>query len=81
MLLWIGFGLAGLAIVGAVVYSATMAQPTPAHRSGRSVGSDPRAQRMLSELAELEDALEAGLVDEATYESRRTEIYGKLKSL
>lgn len=81
MLLWIGFGLAGLAIVGAVVYSATMAQPTPAHRSGRSVGSDPRAQRMLSELAELEEALEAGRVDEATYESRRTEIYGKLKSL
>lgn len=80
-LLWIGFGLAGLAIVGAVVYSTALARPTPAHHSRRSVASDPSAQRMLSELAELEEALEAGQVDEATYESRRAEIYGELKSL
>lgn len=81
VLLWIGFSLAGLAIVGAVVYSASSARPAPAHRSASSVASDPRAQRMLSELAKLEEALEAGQVDEETYESQRTEIYGKLKSL
>ena len=81
VLLWIGVGLAGLAIVGAMVYSATGASPTTIHRARQSVISDPRAQRMLSELADLEEALEAGQVDEATYESRRTEVYGELKSL
>lgn len=81
VLLWIGFGLTGLAIVGAIVYSATGTRPTAVHRSRQSIASDPTAQRMLSELAELEEALEAGQVDEATYQSRRTEIYGELKSL
>lgn len=81
LLLRIGFGLAGLAIVGAVVYAATGARPAAGARNRRNVASDPRAQRMLSQLAELEEALEAGQVDEATYESQRTEIYGKLKSL
>jgi hypothetical protein len=81
VLLWIGFGLAGLAIVGAIVYSTTSARPLAGAQARRNVASDPTAQRLLSELAELQEALEAGQVDEATYESQRTEIYGKLKSL
>jgi hypothetical protein len=81
VLLWIGLGLAGLAIVGAMVYSATGVAPATIHRAGQNVASDPRAQRLLSELADLEEALEAGQVDEATYEIRRAEVCGELKSL
>jgi hypothetical protein len=81
VLLWIGLGLAGLAVVGAVVYSAASARPTPAQRTRRGVASDPRAREMLSELASLQEALEAGQVDEATFESQRAEIYEKLRSL
>ncbi len=81
LLMWIGFGLAGLAVVGAILYSASAGQPTPAPRSSRSVTSDPKAQGLVAELADLEDALEGGGIDEATYEARRAEIYWKLKSL
>jgi hypothetical protein len=81
LLLWIGFGLAGLAVIGAVVYSATIARPTSAQRSRRSLTADPRAQRLLAELADLEGALEAEQIDQETYESQRAELYRKLKSL
>jgi hypothetical protein len=81
LLLWIGFGLAGLALIGAVVYSAAVARPAAAQPARRGVASDPRARSLLAELADLEEALEAGQIDEATYESQRTEIYRKLKSL
>jgi hypothetical protein len=35
----------------------------------------------LAELADLEDALEAGQVDEVAYERRRAEIYEELRAL
>jgi hypothetical protein len=44
------------------------------------LASDARAQSLLADLADLEDAFEAGEVDGSSYERRRAEIYAELKA-
>lgn len=78
---WFGLGLVGLAVIGAVVYSLASRQPASGPASAPDLAADPKAQKLLAELADLEDAFEAGQVDEAAYERRRAEIYEMIKSL
>jgi hypothetical protein len=80
LLRWLGFGFAALAVVGAVVYSVARGQPASIPSSSPDLVADPQARHLLAELADLEDAFEAGQVDEATYERKRAEIRGALKA-
>lgn len=80
-LLWIGFGLAALAVVGVVVYAAAVTPSPGAHTSAPDPASKPQARRLVAELADLEEAFEAGLVDKETYERQRAEKYQELKAL
>lgn len=81
LLRWLGFALAGLAVVGVVVYAAAARQPATSRASTRDLTSNPKARSILVELADLEGAFEAGQIDEATYERQRAEKYEALKSL
>lgn len=89
LLRWFGFGLAVLAVIGALVYPAVSRQPaTPAEtgpsprlRPGQALATNPEAQQLLAELADLEAGFEAGQVDGAAYEQQRAEKYEALKSL
>jgi hypothetical protein len=81
LILWIGVGLAALAVLGAVIYPLVDRRPPAATTSAADLVSNPKAQGPLAELAELEDAYEAGQVDETTFERRQAEIYEELRSL
>jgi hypothetical protein len=81
LLRWIGFVLAGLAVVGVVAYAATSKQPAPAAATNPNLSSNPKAQRLVAELADLDEAFEAGDLDEAAYEHQRAEKREALKSL
>lgn len=78
---WIGYVLAGLAALGAIVYAATSRRPSVARTSASALQSNPKARRLLADLADLEDAYEAGQVDDAKYERRRTELREAIKAL
>ena len=81
LLRWLGFGLVALAVVGVVLYGATRSQPHPAAGSGTNLSANPETRKLLAELADLEDAFEAGRVDEAEYERQRAELHEAIKSL
>jgi hypothetical protein len=81
----IGFVLAFLAVGGVLAYSFTTRgrgrrRGGPAERATAERGADPHARRLLVELADLQDALEAGQVEEGEYERRRAQIYESLQS-
>ncbi|MGD2207286.1 MAG: hypothetical protein PVH17_10945 [Anaerolineae bacterium] len=78
---WLGLVLAGLGVVGAVVYSLATRRPSAAPALRRSLTSDPKARRLLADLADLESAFESGQVNQTTYERRRAELYEAIKSL
>jgi hypothetical protein len=81
LLLWFGVGLALVAVAGVVVYAATSRRPAPRRVvSDPGPTFDPKARQMIARLADLEDAYEAGEVDEVTYVSRRMEIFKELGS-
>lgn len=77
----IGFVLVGLAVVGAVAYAAGAKAPSAADRNTPQLSSKPEARRLLAELADLDDAHDAGAVDDADYERQRAEIHEALKAL
>jgi hypothetical protein len=81
LLLWIGFGLAALAVIGAVVYPLFSQPGASEPESTLDLSSDPKARRLVVELADLNDAFEAGEIDEASYERQRTDKVAELKSL
>jgi hypothetical protein len=81
LLRWLGFGLVALAVVGVVFYGATRSQPPRAAGSVPSLSANPETRKLLAELADLEDAFEAGRVDEADYERQRTDLHEAIKSL
>jgi hypothetical protein len=88
---WFGFALAGLAVVAAVVYplAAGRAASAPAPASAPSLTGNPKARQLLrstaseavADLAALEETLEAGQIDEETYERQRAEKYKALKAV
>jgi hypothetical protein len=79
-LLWLGVGLALVAVVGAVVYAATTRRSAAGGGPDEGLTADAKARSLLAELADLEDAFEAGEVDESSYERQRAEIYAELKA-
>ncbi len=81
LLRWLGFGLVALAIVGVIVYGATRKKMPAASRADANLAADPEARQVLAKLADLEDAFEAGQVDEAEYARQRAELHEAIKSL
>jgi hypothetical protein len=81
LLRWFGYVLAGLAVLGAVIYTLTTAPSRPVRTPALKLTENAKARKLLAGLADLEDAYEAGQVDEATYERQRAEEYEALKSL
>ncbi len=81
LLLWLGFGLAAMAVLGAVVYPMVSRRPASYPEAAPNLTADPKAQQLVAELADLEDALEAGQIEEETYERQRGAIREELKSL
>ena len=80
LLLWIGFGLAALAVLGAVIYPLATQRLASTPGSTQDLASNPKARRLLAELADLEETFEAGQIDEASYERQRAELYEELRS-
>jgi hypothetical protein len=76
----VGFGLAALAVVAAVVYPFTARRSPSARKRGPGIGATPKDRELLSELARLEEDYEAGEIDEGDYEQRRSQIYRALKA-
>jgi len=81
LLRWLGFALAGLAVVAAVVYPLAARRKVPAPASAPRLARNPQARQLLAELAALEEAFEAGQIDEETYARQRAEKYEALKAL
>jgi hypothetical protein len=81
VILWLGVGLAVLAVAGVVVYSMAARPPAAEAAGAADLASNPEAQAQLAQLVDLEDAFEAGQVDEGDYERRRAEIYEEIRSL
>jgi hypothetical protein len=81
LFLWIGVGLGALAVLGAVFYPLATRRAAPAPVSGPDLVADSRARPLLNELANLEEVLEAGEINEVAYEQRRAELSEELKSL
>lgn len=71
---WLGVVLAGLAVAAALAYPSLAPGGTATvDRSAR------QAQRLLDDLAALEEAVEAGEIDRETYERRRVELYRAIR--
>ena len=81
VLLWLGVVLAAAAVAGVFVYTATTGRPSASRKARPGLSANPKTRRLLHQLADLEDALKAGEVDEASYERQRAEITKELKSL
>lgn len=69
----IGLILAGLAASGALGYGLA-ARPQPAGGAGAVPEANPEARRLLAQVAALDDAFEAGEIDEETYRGERAAI-------
>ncbi len=79
-------GILGIPIIAltllaavAIVFVAPGLAAAPARR--RRLSAEPRARPLLGELADLEEAREAGEVDQAGYERRRSEMVGAIRAL
>jgi hypothetical protein len=102
----LGFGLAGLVVLAAVLYplltvhplrspsdavlrdrcapglpSVGSRPPAAALPTVAALASNPQAHPLLAGLADLEEAFEAGQVDEETYQRQRAEKWEALRSL
>ena len=77
---WLGFALTGLVVIGAVVYPLVR-RSASAPSKNFDPTADPEARRLLAELADLEDEMEAGEMDETTYRRLRSEKQEAIRSL
>ena len=80
MLRWLGLALALLALFGVIALAVTTKGRPVTTAQAPPLTTDPQSRRLLADLADLEDAREAGEIDEAAYERRRGEIYEVLKA-
>jgi hypothetical protein len=74
----LGFVLAALAVIGVLVYALSARRPAVAVVTP-DLTANARSSRLLTELAELEDAYAAGQVDDTTYERERAGKYEALR--
>jgi hypothetical protein len=68
-------------VVGVLVYALATARAPEAPDDSPAIPQTPASGRLLAELADLEEAFEAGQLDQAEYERQRAEIREALKSL
>ena len=80
LLLWIGLSLAVLAVGAVIIYALSTGRPASGPDSSPDLASDPETSMTLIKLADLEDAMEAGDLDEEAYQRQRAELYETLKS-
>ena len=78
---FLGIGVIAIAVLAAVVYPFTKHRlaSQPVGRPRLTV--EPRARRLVAELADLEEAREAGELDQLSYERQRAETYEAIRSL
>jgi hypothetical protein len=81
LLLWLGLALSALVVLGAAIYPVVTRPPASVSATALDLTTDPKGRRLVAELADLEEAFEAGEVDKVTYERQWTEISDRLKSL
>jgi hypothetical protein len=81
LLRWFGFGLVALAVLGAIIYPLATGRQTDAAVEAPGLAQTPASRRLVSELADLEEAFEAGKLDEEDFERQRAEILESLKTL
>jgi hypothetical protein len=81
LLRWFGFGLVALAVLGALIYPLATSGQAKAPDDVPGVAQTPASRRLVSELADLEEAFEAGKLDEEDFERQRAEILESLKTL
>jgi hypothetical protein len=77
----LGFGLAGLAVLGAVLYPLLTTRRRAPGQAAPALNANPQARRLLAELADLEEAFEAGRIDEETWQQQRAEKREAIRSL
>jgi hypothetical protein len=63
------------------VYAQTSRSSPSRYKAAPDLAANPNAQRLLSELADLQERYETGVVDKASYERRRAKLYEEIKSL
>ena len=81
LLRWFGFGLVALAVLGAIIYPLATGRQADAPADDPGLAQTPASRKLVSELADLEEAHEAGKLDEEDFERRRAEIRESLKTL
>jgi hypothetical protein len=81
LLRWFGFGLVALAVLGAIIYPLATGRQADAAGDAPGLVRKPASRKLVSELADLEEAHEAGNLDEEDFERRRAEIVESLKTL
>jgi len=81
LLRWFGFGLVALAVLGAIIYPLATEPQADAPGDAAGLAQTPASRKLVSELADLEEAHEAGKLDEEDFERRRAEIVESLKTL
>jgi hypothetical protein len=80
VILWLGVGLTVLAVLSAAIFP----QVTRGRRKPRRqlrLASKPATRSLIAELADLEQALETGELDQADYQEQRARIYEEIRSL
>lgn len=78
---WIALGLAALALVGAVIYPALRRSGTPVLASESVESADAHLTCLLQAIADLDDALEAGRMDESSYRQQRQALKSEALAL
>lgn len=81
LLRWSGFGLVALAVLGAIIYPLVTGRQADAPGDAPGLAQTPASRKLVSELADLEEAHEAGKLDGEDFERRRAEILESLKAL
>lgn len=77
----LGAVLAGLVVLGAVLYPLVGRREEPVRVRAAEIAAHPGASRLLDELADLEEGYEAGSVDQAHYESARAMKLREIQAL
>jgi hypothetical protein len=77
----IGFALSLAAVAAALAYPAVTRRHAPARAPAPDLAANPRARTFLAEVVSLEDARDAGTVDDDEYERERARLYQALRSL
>jgi hypothetical protein len=77
VLLWLGVAVAVLAVFAAVFFAVSR-RPAGVRIPDPGAAYDPGARELIARLADLEDAFEAGELDETAYVRQRMEIFKEL---